>query len=73
MVRERQKRRGCTSLQINSARLKAFIREKGTKEGKGLPGLLLTEKGRHLTSRSSLRKHMAEHYVDFIYLASGGR
>lgn len=70
---ERQKTRGCTSLQINSARLKAFIREKATKGGKRLLGLLLTEKGRNLTSRSSLKKHMVQHCVVFIYLASGGR
>lgn len=65
--RERQKRGGCTRLHINSARLKEFIREKGATGGKGLVGFLSTEKERnveHLTSRSSLKKHMAQCCVD---------
>lgn len=75
--RERQKRRGCPSLQINSARLKAIIREKGDGWWGG-GGALQEDKcwwdgyqqrrrgnGRHLTSRSGLKKHIAQYCVDW--------
>lgn len=43
MARERQKRRDCSSLQINSARLKAIIREKGGYRSAG--GMVINREG----------------------------